>query len=194
MEGDTTIWPDVSNSRKRRKKGRIIQKGYPKYERSDARRVAAKAFLSSIPLDNHILPRARKVDESTVCEPAEGAPSRPISSASRHSNAVVLGDEHSNLEVLGESRLYEITLDNLAQLQHSSPSKLLPSKSLDYTFGTLSPANYKSLPFSHSVDSQSTDRRPTSVLLAHKRGRAGPSVYNFNSLSYSHAELLTDSR
>ena len=198
MEVDLPACPDASSSRKRRRKGRIIQKGYHKYERSDARRVAAREFLSNISLDNHILPRSQNFDDGTVHEPAEGVISRPISSASRHSNAVILTEEH--LEMFGEGRLGDIALDSLPQLQHQSPSKLLASKSLDYGFGTPSPSNYKPVPFSHSIsvmDSQSGDRRSAISALAHKRQLTmdtGPAIYSLSSLSYAHAELLPDSR
>lgn len=208
LEVGSAVGPEASNTRKRRKKGRIIQKGYHKSEREDARRVAAKAFLSGIILDSNFLPRVqlRDSDELNTLAGQEinsGSFSRPISSASRHSNTIGFGDEAlpSHIDVSGEGRLYEIALDNLPQLQHSSPSKLVPSKSLDYSFGTPSPGNYKPVLFSHSVsviESQS-DKRQNSVFIAsaHKRWQAvdnSSAVYHLTSLSSANADLLVDSR
>lgn len=40
-------------NKKKRRRNRFIKQGYHKSEREDARRVAARAFLSGIPLDSH---------------------------------------------------------------------------------------------------------------------------------------------
>ena len=196
---DSIGGPEASNSKRKRKKGRIIQKGYHKSEREDARRVAAKAFLSGILLDSNIQPRLRLKDLDELHkshEAFEGTSSRPISSASRHSNAVFLGDEAVNsTDVSGEGRLYEIALDSLPQLQHPSPSKIAPSKSLDYNFiGTPSPA--KPVVFSHSVSMLETPAERRNVLNT-KRWHSfdnSPAVYCLNTLSDVQAEVLLDSR
>lgn len=202
------IGPDAPNSRRRRKKGRIIQKGYHKSEREDARRVAAKAFLSGIVLDSNFQPRVQyqgdpeEVNTLIDHNINEVSFSRPISSASRHSNALGLPDETvpNNVDVSGEGRLYEIALDNLPQLQHSSPSKLVPSKSLDYTFGTPSQGSHRPVSFSHSVsmvDGQ-YEKRQGNVLMSGQRKwqtvDSSPAVYYVNTLSGVHPEFLVDSR
>ena len=192
---------EASSSKRRRKKGRIIQKGYHKSEREDARRVAAKAFLSGILLDSNIQPRIQPKDFDELHkshEAFEATSSRPISSASRHSNAVFLGDEAVNsTDVSGEEgRLYEIALDSLPQLQHPSPSKIAPSKSLDYSFiGTPSPA--KPVVFSHSVSMLETPAEIRRNALSTKRWHSldnSPVVYCSNTLSGMQAEVLLDSR
>lgn len=196
---DSTSGPEASNSKRKRKKGRIIQKGYHKSEREDARRVAAKAFLSGILLDSNIQPRLQLKDTDELHkshEAFEGTSSRPISSASRHSNAVFLGDEAMNsTDVSGEGRLYEIALDSLPQLQHPSPSKIAPSKSLDYSFvGTPSPA--KPVVFSHSVFMLETPAERRNVLNT-KRWHLfdnSPAVCCLNTLSGVQAEALLDRR
>ena len=203
------VGPEATNSRRRRKKGRIIQKGYHKSEREDSRRVAAKAFLSGIILDSNFQPPVHQRDPEGVNtlidhNIIEVSFSRPISSASRHSNALGLLDETvpNNADVSGEGRLYEIALDNLSQLQHSSPSKVVPSKSLDYNFSTLSPgpANYKPVTFSHSVsmiEAQYEKRQGSVLTSAHRRWQAvdnSPAVYHINTLSGVHPEYLVDSR
>ena len=197
---DSTGGPEAPNSKKRRKKGRIIQKGYHKSEREDARRVAAKAFLSGILLDSNIQPRLQPKDLDELHkshEAFEGTSSRPISSASRHSNAVFLGDEAVNsTDISGEEgRLYEIGLDSLAQLQHPSPSKMAPSKSLDSNFiGTPSPA--KPVVFSHSVSMLETPAERRNILNA-KRWHSfdnSPAVFCLNTLSGVQTEVLLDSR
>jgi hypothetical protein len=198
---DSTGGPEAPNSKRRRKKGRKIQKGYHKSEREDARRVAAKAFLSGILLDSNIQPRLQPKDLDELHrshEAFEGTSSRPISSASRHSNAVFLGDEAvaSGADVSGEEgRLYEIALDSLPQLQYPSPSKIVPSKSLDYNFiGTPSPA--KPVVFSHSVSMLETPVERRNVLNT-KRWHSfdnSPAVYCLNTLSGVQADVLLDSR
>ena len=197
---DSTGGPDTSSTKRRRKKGRIIQKGYHKSEREDARRVAAKAFLSGILLDSNIQPRLHLKDLGELHkshEAYEATASRPISSASRHSNAVFLGDEAVNsTDDSGEGRLYEISLamDSLPQLQHPSPSKVAPSKSLDYSLGTPSPA--KPVVFSHSVSMLETPAERRNVLNT-KRWQvfdSSPAVCCLNTLSSVQAEVLLDSR
>lgn len=195
---DSTGGSEAPNSKRRRKKGRKIQKGYHKSEREDARRVAAKAFLSGILLDSNIQPRLQPKDVDELYrshEAFEGASSRPISSASRYSNAVFLGDE-AVTDVSGEEgRLYEIALDSLPQLQYPSPSKMVPSKSLDYNFiGTPSPA--KPVVFSHSVSMLETPAERRNVLNT-KRWHSfdnSPAVYCLNTLSSVQPEVLLDSR
>ena len=199
MEVDSTVGPDTSNSKKRRKKGRIIQKGYHKSEREDARRVAAKAFLSGINLDSNIQPRLqlKDLDELNIGhEAVEVTASRPISSASRHSNAVFLGDEALyTTDVSGEGRLYEIALDSLPQLQYPSPSKIAPSKSLDYSLGTPSPI--KPVMFSHSISVLETQAERRQAIILNKRQQSfdhSPAVYFMSTLSGAQAEWLLDSR
>lgn len=198
---ESTGCPEVSNTKRKRKKGRIIQKGYHKSERGDARRVVAKAFLSGILLDSNIQPRLqpRDTDELHKAHEAfEGTSSRPISSASRHSNAVFLGDEAvyiTDVSAGEEGRLYEIALDSLPQLQHPSPSKIPPSKSLDYSLtGTPSPA--KPVLFSHSISMLETPAERRNVLNT-KRWHSfdnSPAVCCLNTLSGVQAEVLLDSR
>ena len=193
---DSTGGPDASNTKRRRKKGRIIQKGYHKSEREDARRVAAKAFLSGILLDSNIQPRLQLKDLDELHkshEAFEATASRPISSASRHSNAVFLGDEAmNNTDVSGEGRLYEIALDSLPQLQYPSPSKVAPSKSLDYSLGTPSPA--KPVVFSHSVSMLETPAERRNVLKKWQSFDKSPVVCCLNTLSGVQAETLLNSR
>ena len=192
---DSTGGPEAPNSKKRRKKGRIIQKGYHKSEREDARRVAAKAFLSGILLDSNIQPRLQSKDLDELHkshEAFEGTSSRPISSASRHSNAVFLGDEAVNTtDISGEEgRLYEIGLDSLAQLHVPSPSKSLDSNFI----GTPSPA--KPIVFSHSVSMLETPAERRNILNT-KRWHSfdsSPAVCCLNTLSGVQAEVLLDSR
>ena len=202
------VCPDVPNSRRRRKKGRIIQKGYHKSEREDARRVAAKAFLSGIILDSNFQPRVhyqRDLEEvNTLIDHNinDVSLSRPMSPASRHSNAFGFPDETvpNNVDVSGEGRLYEIALDNLPQLEHSSPSKLVPSKSLDYSFGTPSQGSHKPVSFSNSVsmiDGQYEKRQGNVLMPVQRRWQTvdnSPAVYYVNTLSGVHAEFLVDSR
>lgn len=204
LDVDSAVGTDIPNSRKKRKKGRIIQKGYHKSEREDARRVAAKAFLSGIFLDSHLQPQTQPIahdpEVNTVHEAFDSTPSRPTSDSSRHSNVLLLGDEslQANTEVSGEGRLYEIALDTLPQLQHSSPSRMTPSKSLDYNFGTPSPV--KPVVFSHSAsvfETQSERRQANIMALAHKRWQAldaSPAVYHLSSLTDKHPDWLVDSR
>ena len=198
---DSTGGPEAPNSKKRRKKGRIIQKGYHKSEREDARRVAAKAFLSGILLDSNIQARLQPKDLDELHkshEAFEGTSSRPISSASRHSNAVFLGDEAVNsTDISGEEgRLYEIGLDSLAQLHVPSPSKMPPSKSLDSNFiGTPSPA--KPVVFSHSISMLESTPAERRNILNTKRWHSfdsSPAVCCLNTLSGVQAEVLLDSR
>ena len=196
---------DASNARKKRKKSRIIQKGYHKSQRGDARRVAAKAFLSGIVLDRNFQPPVTLRDSGEqgsflgYDRTADSALSRPISSASRHSNALFLGDESLYVDVSGEGRLYEIALDNLPQLLHHSPSKVAPSKSLDYGTGTPL-INYKPVGINHSVsvtESQSERRRANILALAHKKWQAldyTPAVYHLNTLTDTNSDWLVDSR
>lgn len=208
LEVGSTLVPETSTSKRRRKKGRIVQKGYHKSQRADARRVAAKEFLSGIVLDSNYQARRPPRDSGDVStlmghEFGDGAASRPISAASRHSNALFLGDEylHVNTDVSGEGRLYEIALDNLPQLQHQSPSKIQPSKSLDYSFGSYSPAlSQRPVVLNHSVsmfESQS-DRKQANILVpAHKRWQTmdnSPTVHYLNTLLDTNAEWLMDSR
>lgn len=79
-----------SQSRKRRKKNRFLKQGYHKAERHDARRVAAKAFLSGITRDSHLQRREPVASEETASAPYSPG---PTSVASRR--ALVISEDVS---------------------------------------------------------------------------------------------------
>ena len=79
-----------SQSRKRRKKNRFFKQGYHKAERHDARRVAARAFLSGITRDSHLQRREPVASEEAVSAPYSPG---PTSVASRR--ALVLAEDVS---------------------------------------------------------------------------------------------------
>ena len=139
--------PDIqsqctSHSRKRRKKSRLIKQGYHKSERDDARRVAARAFLSGIPLDSQqqsLFPVGLPPDASYQSQLRQDVlnstitSQRPPSSVSRHSN--VLQVDGDQLLVPGvPDRPHDMVLDS-PKLYHMyrqhSPAKVQYSRSLD---------------------------------------------------------------
>lgn len=202
---ESTVGPGVTNSKRKRKKGRIIQKGYHKSGREDARRVAAKAFLSGILLDTYIQPKLQLNDLAELSESQEatdGSVSRPISSASRYSNAVLItaGSDEANITtdlISGEGRLYELALDSLPQLQHHSPYKSAPFKSTDGSLGSPSPA--KQATFNHSVSVFETQAERRNIFNASSKkwqslDSSSAAVYSLNTLSGVQAEMLLDSR
>lgn len=144
-----SLSPDVqsqctSHSRKKRKKSRLIKQGYQKSERDDARRVAARTFLSGIPLDSQqpaLFPVGLPPDvsyQSQLFQDAYNAaitPQRPPSTVSRHSNAIQMdGDQLLVSGIPIPDRPHDVILDS-PKLYHiyqqHSPVKVQYSRSLD---------------------------------------------------------------
>ena len=141
VDAEASVQPqNPVHSRRKRKKGRFIKQGYHKSERDDARRVAARAFLSGITLDSHLQSvGGGPMDVSSDVSLAPYSP-RPTSVASMHSRMVA-----DDLAIQGNAsvelglKLYEIQLD-FAQQTQQSLHKLTPSKSaVDKTFEASSP-------------------------------------------------------
>lgn len=137
--------PTTSTGRRRRK-NRFIKQGYHKSEREDARRVAARAFLSGIVLDSHLrqqnqdnlesINQSESISHGQIFQERSGSfrftPNRPLSSMSRHSNPLQLTDDNSATDLLlsGARKLYELGIA-LDISHHHSPSKSALSKSFD---------------------------------------------------------------
>ena len=142
------------HSRRRRKKGRFIKQGYHKSERDDARRVAARAFLSGITLDSHL--QSVGGGPSDVSGDGPYSP-RPTSVASMHSRMVAddLAAQGSASIELG-LKLYEIQLDFA---QHTQHIKLTPSKgAADKTFEASTPVTACLLNQSASFELPASER------------------------------------
>ena len=129
VDSEPNIQPQTAiHTRRRRKKARFIKQGYHKSERDDARRVAARTFLSGITLDRH-LRQGAGILENYIPSYSPG----PHSVASRHSKissddtSIQLGLSSTNVIIRPTTppsrRLHEILQD--------SPFKVVPSKSLD---------------------------------------------------------------
>ena len=166
-----------TNSGRRRRKNRFIKQGYHKSERDDARRVAARTFLSGIVLDSHLQQQEQQILESTsqfessshgqIFQERSGSlrftPTRPLSSMSRQSNALQLMDESSNTEfgLLGDRKLYElgIALESLPQFHYYSPSKAALSKSSERS------SSSPMYPLSLVMDSSSSEKKLVNQLV-----------------------------
>lgn len=138
VDAETSVQPqNATHSRRKRKKGRFIKQGYHKSERDDARRVAARAFLSGITLDSHRQPSMGGGPMEVPSDISLAYSPRPVSAASVHSRVITdeLATQGSSSMELG-LKLYEIQLDFAQQPSH----KLTPSKSaVDKSFEASSP-------------------------------------------------------
>ncbi len=124
--------------RRRRKKGRFIKQGYHRSEREDARRVAARAFLSSITLDCHVqhLHRTR-----------EGTPPPSTAAVQNHDfSEDVFVPSVAVASTPPTRRLHELVLDKSLQ---PSPFKTSPSKGHEHNLN--SPQSVKRFDIGHSM-------------------------------------------
>lgn len=128
--------------RRRRRKGRFIKQGYHRSEREDARRVAARAFLSGITLDSHLQQFHRSRENSPT--PVAGEQGNKLTEDS----CLPDGPSAASLRpITPPRRLHELLLDTSSL--HYSPYKIYPSKSHDNSLN--SPVSAKPFDIGHSA-------------------------------------------
>ncbi len=130
---------NILPSRRRRKKGRFIKQGYHRSEREDARRVAARTFLSSITLDSHLQRLHRSRDDIS---PPLYAPIHSV--AGTHTGNYsdnILGPSATSANPITPPprRLHELLLDTGSL--NTSPLKVSPSKGHESTLNSPVPMN-----------------------------------------------------
>lgn len=128
-------------SRRRHRKGRFLKQGYHKSERDDARRVAARTFLSRIQLDSH-LQRGEVISETTSDGNVVAYSPGPYSISSRKSRT--LGED---ISLEAESSATELTVamprkpHEISRELTQQSFKLVTSKSLDRSHEFISAVN-----------------------------------------------------
>lgn len=110
-----------TQSRKRHKKGKLIKQGYSKFEKDDARRVAARTFLSGIPLDsNHLSVSPASGVSHRVQEMHSLALQRQPSSVSRHSHTLQIDGINPPLAPTDHApdRLHDMSIESPVKQVH----------------------------------------------------------------------------
>ena len=145
---------NTTHLRKKRKKSRYLKQGYHKSERDDHRRVTARAFLSGITRDSHLLAGQPSRGQAPVPEEGDSASSLISTAPQRKRSVVAASAAPSPPSTPVLDAQYSPTFKKFAErcLEQHNQVPLGTSKSMDHVVESLAHQQLSGIRTSHSVD------------------------------------------